>query len=67
MSLKQVHYAEKRLCKLWRAMVLASERGASALELERLYDAYALALQSYLRCCEAYYREVAGIDIHRCA
>nr|BBH94563.1 hypothetical protein KTA_27620 [Thermogemmatispora argillosa] len=67
MSLKQVQYAEKRMRKLWRDMVVAGERGASSVELERLYDAYSLALQCYLRCYEAYCREVAGIDVHRCA
>ncbi|RAQ96262.1 hypothetical protein [Thermogemmatispora tikiterensis] len=67
MSFKQLQYAEKRMHRLWRDMVVAGERGASPIELERLYDAYLQALQSYLRYYEIYRQQSGGIDIHRCA
>jgi hypothetical protein len=67
MSLKQLQYAEQRMHRLWREMVVAGERGASPIELERLYDAYWQALQSYLRYYETYRLQTGGIDIHRCA
>jgi hypothetical protein len=66
-SLKQLQYAEQRMRNHWHKMVVAEERGASAVELERMYDAYLQVLAAYLRCYTAYQDEQGGVNIHRCA
>jgi hypothetical protein len=69
-QVKQLQYAEKRMRNLWHAMVIAGEGGASPLQLERMYDAYLLVLEEYLRCYQSFWPDqlaCPGDHTHRCA
>jgi hypothetical protein len=42
--------AEKRMKQKWRDLALAEQQGASPPVLERMYNAYILAVEEYNRC-----------------
>lgn len=46
----QLEYAERRMQQKWRDLAMAEQQGASQQALERLYNAYILAVEEYNRC-----------------
>ena len=53
--------AEQRMQQKWYELVQADLQGAPALTLERLYNAYMLAVESYNRCVE---QQATPVPIH---
>jgi hypothetical protein len=43
----ELEYVEKRMRQKWYELVMAEQRGASLQSLERLYNAYMLAVEEY--------------------
>ena len=50
MGSTQLEYAEKRMKQKWFDLVMAEQKGASVPALERMYNAYMLAVEEYNRC-----------------
>jgi hypothetical protein len=46
----ELEYAEKRMRQKWYDLVMAEQKGASMPVLERMYNAYMLAVEEYNRC-----------------
>jgi len=46
----ELEYAEKRMRQKWYDLVMAEQKGASIPVLERMYNAYMLAVEEYNRC-----------------
>jgi hypothetical protein len=53
----QLEHAQKRMQQKWYELVMAEGRGAAVAVLERMYNAYILAMEEYNRCAAAYQRE----------
>ena len=49
----ELEYAEKRMRQKWYDLVMAEQKGASVPVLERMYNAYMLAVEEYNRCSAA--------------
>ena len=52
MSRAQLEHAEERMQQKWYDLVMAEQGGAPTPALERLYQAYMLAVEEYNRCLE---------------
>lgn len=50
MTPAELEYAEKRMRQKWYDLVMAEQQGASVPMLERMYNAYILAVEEYNRC-----------------
>jgi hypothetical protein len=48
----ELEHAEKRMGQKWYDLVMAEQQGASQQVLERMYNAYVLAVEVYNRCSE---------------
>jgi hypothetical protein len=46
----ELEYAEKRMRQKWYDLVMTEQKGASMPVLERMYNAYMLAVEEYNRC-----------------
>lgn len=57
MTSTELEYAEKRMQQKWHDLVMAEQKGAAAQVLERMYNAYMLAVEEYNRCSSEYQRE----------
>lgn len=53
MSRAQLERAEERMQQKWYDFVMEDQQGASTQALERLYNAYMLAVEEYNHCREA--------------
>jgi hypothetical protein len=60
MTLVQLEHAQKRMQQKWHELVMAERRGVAVAVLERMYNAYVLAMEEYNRCCTEYQREHGG-------
>ena len=49
---RDIEYAEKRMRQKWHDLVMEEQKGASMQVLERMFNAYMLALEEYNRCVE---------------
>ncbi len=49
-----LEYAEKRMRQKWHDLVMEEQRGAAVPMLERMFNAYMLAVEEYNRCVELY-------------
>ena len=54
MASVELEYAEKRMRQKWHDLVVEEQRGASVPVLERMFNAYMLAVEEYNRCVELY-------------
>ncbi|MBV9712834.1 MAG: hypothetical protein JO011_18190 [Ktedonobacteraceae bacterium] len=54
MTPKELEYAEKRMQQKWYDLVMAEQKGAAIPTLERMYNAYMLAVEEYNRCSTEY-------------
>ncbi|GAC1429331.1 MAG: hypothetical protein PVS3B3_30160 [Ktedonobacteraceae bacterium] len=54
MTAIDLDYAEKRMRQKWHDLVMEEQRGASVPMLERMFNAYMLAVEEYNRCAELY-------------
>jgi hypothetical protein len=52
MTFTEIEHAQKRMQQKWHDLVMAEQQGASIPTLERMYNAYMLAVEEYNRCCE---------------
>ncbi len=57
MTPTELEYAEKRMQQKWRDLAMAEQKGATVSVLERMYNAYMLAVEEYNRCSADYQRE----------
>jgi hypothetical protein len=57
MTSTELEYAEKRMQQKWHDLVMAEQKGAAVQVLERMYNAYMLAVEEYNRCSSEYQRE----------
>jgi len=57
MSRAQLERAEERVQQKWYDLVMAEQRGTPTPTLERLYNAYMLAVEEYNHCREAAQRQ----------
>jgi len=57
MTSTELEYAEKRMQQKWYDLVMAEQKGAEVPMLERMYNAYILAVEEYNRCSEEYQRQ----------
>ncbi|GAC1302192.1 MAG: hypothetical protein NVSMB27_42360 [Ktedonobacteraceae bacterium] len=57
MTEAQLEYAQKRMQQKWYDLAMAEQRGAALPALERMYNAYVLAMEEYNRCSDAYQQE----------
>ena len=46
----KLEYADQRMRQKWHDLVMAEQQGASMQQLERMYNAYILAVEEYNRC-----------------
>jgi len=46
----ELEYAEKRMQQKWRDLVMEEQRGAALPVLERMLNAYMLAVEEYNHC-----------------
>ncbi len=53
MTSTQLEYAEKRMQQKWHDLIMAEQKGATKPVLERMYNAYMLAVEEYNRCSAA--------------
>jgi phage-related baseplate assembly protein len=54
MTPAQLQYAEQRMQQKWYELVMAEQQGAAIPALERMYNAYVLAMEEYNRCSAVY-------------
>ena len=54
MNRAQLEHTQQRMEQKWYNLVTAEQRGEPMPVLERLYNAYVLAMEEYNRCSEAY-------------
>ncbi len=54
MTSVELEYAEKRMRQKWHDLVMEEQRGASVPMLERMFNAYMLAVEEYNHCVELY-------------
>ena len=52
MTIVELEYAEKRMRQKWYDLVMEEQSGASLQVLERMFNAYMLAVEEYNRCLE---------------
>ena len=52
MTAVELEYAEKRMRQKWHDLVMEEQSGASLQVLERMFNAYMLAVEEYNRCLE---------------
>lgn len=57
MTLAQLEHAQKRMQQKWYELAMAEQRGVAVAILERMYNAYVLAMEEYNRCSAEYQRE----------
>jgi len=57
MTSTELEYAEKRMQQKWYDLVMAEQQGGSVPVLERMYNAYILAVEEYNRCSAEYQRQ----------
>ena len=57
MTSAQLEYAQKRMQQKWFDLAMAEQRGVSTAALERMYNAYILAVEEYNRCSAEYQSE----------
>jgi hypothetical protein len=57
MILAQLEHAQKRMQQKWYELAMAEQRGVAVAVLERMYNAYVLAMEEYNRCSAEYQRE----------
>jgi len=50
MASTELEYAEQRMQQRWYDLVMAEKRGAEVAVLERMYNAYMLAVEEYNHC-----------------
>jgi hypothetical protein len=50
MTFTELEHAQKRMQQKWHDLVMAEQQGASIPALERMYNAYMLAVEEYNRC-----------------
>ena len=58
MTLAQLESAQKRMQQKWYDLAMAEQRGVALPVLERMYNAYVLAMEEYNRRSEEYQREM---------
>ena len=58
MTLAQLEYAQERMQQKWYELAMAEQRGVAAPVLERMNNAYVLAMEEYNRRREEYQREM---------
>lgn len=56
MTPTELEHAEKRMQQKWYDLVMAEQKGAAVPALERMYNAYMLAVEDYNRCSAEYER-----------
>ncbi len=54
MTSVELEYAEKRMRQKWHDLVMEEQHGATVQVLERMFNAYMLAVEEYNRCTEQY-------------
>ncbi len=52
MAAVELEYAEKRMRQKWHDLVMEEQSGASMQVLERMFNAYMLAVEEYNCCLE---------------
>lgn len=52
MKHNDIEFAERPMHQKWHDLVMEEQRGASMQVLERMFNAYMLALEDYNRCVE---------------
>jgi hypothetical protein len=57
MTPTELEYAEKRMQQKWYDLAMAEQKGATISVLERMYNAYMLAVEEYNRCSAEYQHE----------
>ena len=57
MTPTELEYAEKRMQQKWYDLAMAEQKGATVSVLERMYNAYMLAVEEYNRCSADYQHE----------
>ena len=57
MTPTELEYAEKRMQQKWYDLAMAEEKGATVPVLERMFNAYMLAVEEYNRCSAENQRE----------
>jgi len=62
MTLAQLESAQKRMQQKWYDLAMAEQRGVALPVLERMYNAYVLAMEEYNRRSEEYQREIQAED-----
>ena len=60
MTSAQLEYAQKRMQQKWYELAMAEQHGVAMPTLERLYNAYVLAMEEYNRCSDEYQRTHQG-------
>lgn len=56
MTPTELEHAEKRMQQKWYDLAMAEQKGATVPVLERMYNAYMLAVEEYNRCSAEYQR-----------
>lgn len=54
MTPTELEHAEKRMQQKWYDLAMAEQKGAEVQALERMYNAYMLAVEEYNRCSAEY-------------
>lgn len=57
MTSAQLEHAQKRMQQKWFDLAMAEQRRVSTAVLERMYNAYILAVEEYNRCSAEYQHE----------
>jgi len=57
MTLAQLEHTQKRMQQKWYKLAMAEQSGVAVAVLERMYNAYVLAMEEYNRCSAEYQRE----------
>jgi hypothetical protein len=53
----ELEHAEKRMQQKWYDLAMAEQKGVAIPVLERMYNAYTLAVEEYNRCSADYQQE----------
>ena len=53
----ELEHAEKRMQQKWYDLAMAEQKGVAVQVLERMYNAYMLAVEEYNRCSAEYQHE----------
>ncbi|MBA2392522.1 MAG: hypothetical protein H0V70_07225 [Ktedonobacteraceae bacterium] len=57
MTPTELEHAEKRMQQKWYDVAMAEQKGVAVQVLERMYNAYMLAVEEYNRCSAEYQHE----------